>query len=67
MLDALELQTSVYHNYHINHDFENQTQTKVKGTASYTAPEVKTRKYDTKADIYSLGVIIEEMFNFNGP
>jgi serine/threonine protein kinase len=28
------------------------------------APEVLyTRKYDTKADIYSLGVIIQELFH----
>ncbi len=36
------------------------------GTPPYIAPEVlKSRKYDTKADIYSLGIIVEEMFNFN--
>jgi hypothetical protein len=52
----------------VNHDFENQSHTSEQGTIKYMAPEVKkTRKYDTKADIYSLGVIIEEMFNYNEP
>jgi serine/threonine protein kinase len=32
----------------------------------YMAPEViKSRKYDTKADIYSLGIIVEELFIFD--
>ncbi len=52
----------------VNHDFENQSYTSDVGTTKYMAPETKqTKKYDTKADIYSLGVIIEEMFNFNEP
>jgi serine/threonine protein kinase len=30
----------------------------------YAAPEVLTgRKYNTKADIHSLGVILDELFN----
>jgi serine/threonine protein kinase len=35
-----------------------------KGTPKYMTPEVVTgKRYDLKADIYSLAVIIEEMFN----
>jgi serine/threonine protein kinase len=49
----------------INHDFENQSHTSGVGTRKYMAPEVKgSRRYNTKADIYSLGVIIGEMFGF---
>jgi serine/threonine protein kinase len=30
------------------------------------APEVmRTRKYDMKSDIFSLGIIVEELFLFN--
>jgi len=48
------------------HKFDNQSHTKYKGTSDYRAPEVtKSRKYDMKADIYSLGVIIEELFNID--
>jgi serine/threonine protein kinase len=32
----------------------------------YMGPEViKSGKYDTKADIYSLGIIVEELFIFD--
>jgi WD40 repeat protein len=34
-----------------------------RGTPKYMAPEVgRKKKYDTKADVYSLGVIFEELF-----
>jgi len=34
-----------------------------KGTPKYTAPEViNSRKYNTKSDIFSLGVIFQNMF-----
>jgi serine/threonine protein kinase len=40
--------------------------TKLAGTISYMAPEVMTgRNYNTKADIYSLGLIIQEIFNIS--
>jgi len=46
------------------HEFEDQSHTQGPGTPEYNAPEVKrSRKYDVKADIYSLGVIVEELFN----
>jgi serine/threonine protein kinase len=46
------------------HEFDRQYHTKYKGTIKYAAPEVNSsRKYDTKADIYSLGVILQELFN----
>jgi serine/threonine-protein kinase len=45
-------------------EFEEQSNTCGVGTHKYMAPEVLTsRKYDTKADVYSLGVIIPELFN----
>jgi alpha-tubulin suppressor-like RCC1 family protein len=45
------------------HEFNEQTHTQYSGTLTYMAPEVmKTRKYDTKADIYSLGIIVKNLF-----
>ena len=35
------------------------------GTLRYMAPEVGNGKYDTKADIYSLGRITEDLFEIN--
>jgi serine/threonine protein kinase len=47
----------------VTHQF-NESHTQCSGTLKYMAPEViKSRKYDTKADIYSLGVIIEEILH----
>jgi hypothetical protein len=31
----------------------------------YTAPEVRSKKYYLKADIYSLGVIFMDLFDFD--
>ncbi len=48
------------------HEFEGQSHTKYTGTQRYVAPEVmSSRKYDTKADIYSLGLILQELFNID--
>jgi alpha-tubulin suppressor-like RCC1 family protein len=49
----------------VNHDFENQSHPSGVGTREYMAPEtISSKRYNTKADIYSLGVIIGEMFGF---
>ncbi len=46
------------------HKFDNEKHTIDRGTAKYLAPEVaKNAYYDTKADIYSLGIIMEELFH----
>jgi tRNA A-37 threonylcarbamoyl transferase component Bud32 len=47
----------------VYHEFIDQSHTQCSGTLKYMAPEVFTsRKYDTKADIYSIGKIVEELF-----
>jgi serine/threonine protein kinase len=46
------------------HEFDQQSHTKGVGSPKYMAPELFS-KYDTKADVYSLGVIIQELFNFD--
>lgn len=44
----------------------NDSYTKNMWTSRYLAPELETkRNYDFKADIYSLGVILQEMFNID--
>ncbi len=48
------------------HLYENQTHTQGIGSIKYSPPEVIGGAiYDTKADIYSLGVTIQELFNIN--
>jgi len=48
------------------HVYEKQSHSKYTGTRFYTAPEVLHSKYyDTKADIYSLGIIAQELFNID--
>jgi alpha-tubulin suppressor-like RCC1 family protein len=48
------------------HEFDDQLHSSRTGSLKYMAPEVKLgRYYDTKADIYSLGVILQELFNSN--
>jgi serine/threonine protein kinase len=48
------------------HEDDGQSHTKYKGAVRYVAPEVmSSRKYDTKADIYSLGVILQEVFKID--
>jgi serine/threonine protein kinase len=48
------------------HMSESQSHTVGIGTPKYLAPEVSQNgSYDTKADIYSLGFTILELFNLN--
>jgi alpha-tubulin suppressor-like RCC1 family protein/tRNA A-37 threonylcarbamoyl transferase component Bud32 len=48
------------------HEFNDQSHTQGSGTNNYMAPEVfASRKYDSKADIYSLGKIVENLFFLN--
>jgi serine/threonine protein kinase len=48
------------------HELPDQSHTQDSGTIKYMAPEVSnSRKYDMKADIYSLGVIIQDLFHLN--
>jgi serine/threonine protein kinase len=45
------------------HKFSEQSHTIDMGTPKYTAPEViNSKKYDTKADVYSLGIILQSLF-----
>jgi alpha-tubulin suppressor-like RCC1 family protein len=47
----------------LNHEFYNESQTHRSGTHKYMAPEVLiSRECDMKADIYSLGIIVRELF-----
>jgi alpha-tubulin suppressor-like RCC1 family protein len=49
----------------VKHEFNDQSHTQLSGTLKYMSPEVfASRKYDTKADIYSIGRIVEELFFF---
>jgi hypothetical protein len=48
------------------HKFAQQSHTQDRGHISYAAPEVLIgRKYDTKADIYSLGIVLINLFNID--
>ena len=45
------------------HKYKGQSHTEDRGNRIYAAPEVlKTTKYDTRADIFSLGVVLQELF-----
>ncbi len=47
-------------------EFDGQTHLQYLGTIRYAAPKVMgSRNYDMKADIYSLGFILQELFNFD--
>jgi serine/threonine protein kinase len=47
------------------HHLEGETHTTDKGSMKYMAPEVEKsgKKYDTRADVYSLGKIFKKLFN----
>jgi serine/threonine protein kinase len=48
------------------HEYDGQSHTKYKGTRKYVAPEVMMkRNYNKKADIHSLGVILQELFHID--
>jgi len=47
------------------HNFSQQSHTRDRGTLKYMAPEVVSGVYDTKADIYCLGIIFQELFNID--
>ena len=48
------------------HKFDDQTHTEGLGSFKYCAYEVRSgRSYDTKADIFSLGVITQELFDID--
>ncbi len=44
------------------HEFAQQSHTIDKGTTKYMAQVMKSSKYDTKSDIYSLHVITQQLF-----
>ena len=50
-------------NVNTNDTSMSSSNTKEVGTYKYMAPEVRySRKYDTKADVYSLGIVAQELF-----
>ena len=50
----------------VAHESGSQSHSQNTGTVNYIAPEViKSRIYTTTADLYSLGVMIQHMFNIN--
>ena len=45
------------------HKYKDQSHTQDRGHIHFAAPEVlESRKYDTRADIYSLGIILRKLF-----
>ena len=45
---------------------QDQSHTRMYGTMKYMAPEVRdSTKYDSSADVYSIAVMTQEMFNFD--
>jgi len=68
LLENQQSKQSKQSTYVINNPIElNQTNelneyTENVGTERYMAPEVKTKKYDNKVDIYSCGILLYELF-----
>ena len=45
------------------HKYKDQSHTEDRGHIHFAAPEVlESRKYDMRADIYSLGIVLEKLF-----
>lgn len=61
-LVLLENQESTYE---FNNSTEINEYTDNVGTERYMAPEVKTKHYDNKVDIYSCGILLYELFSCN--
>jgi translation initiation factor 2-alpha kinase 4 len=58
-------QTAVYCSDEADNDeVRRKSLTTYIGTTIYCAPELKNGKYDKRIDLYSLGIIIFEMFHF---
>ncbi|CAG2168077.1 unnamed protein product [Oppiella nova] len=50
----------------VYHDPKSLSHSQGRGTERYMSPEVKSgRRYSPSADVYSMGVVIQEMFNFD--
>ena len=48
----------------VDHIFQSMSHTHGAGTPGFMAPEVLSRlKYNTKADVYSIGMISQHLFN----
>jgi serine/threonine protein kinase len=48
------------------HESSDQTHSSDKGNVKYAAPKVLNgRKYNTKADIYNLGILLDQLLDFN--
>ena len=48
------------------HDSTSMSHTIGPGTMKYKAPEVsQSKRYSPKSDIYSLGVIVQEIYDFD--
>ena len=49
----------------IVHERTNQSHTKMAGCSRFMAPEVRQdTKYNTKADVFSVGILAQDLFNF---
>ena len=50
----------------VSYERDSQSHSSQTGTERYMAPEVRnSREYNSRADLFSLGVTIQEMFHFN--